>query len=44
MERGITASRTNNRVSYVLIQAPPNAKGFEKAEVLEIFNNLTLGS
>jgi len=22
----------NSRVSYVLIQAPPNAKGFEKAE------------
>ena len=24
---------SNNSVSYVLIQAPPNAKGFEKAEV-----------
>jgi hypothetical protein len=27
--------RANSSVSYVLIQAPPNAKGFEKAEVLK---------
>ena len=37
MERGKTFREgvvTNFRVSYVLIQAPPNAKGFEKAEVI----------
>lgn len=34
MARGMrSGGYANIRVSYVLIQAPPNAKGFEKAEV-----------
>jgi hypothetical protein len=38
MERGTEKSdASNRRVSYILIQAPPNAKGFEKAEVLQYF-------
>ena len=35
---------TKYRVSYVLIQAPPNAKGFEKAEVSTVLTRLMIGS
>ena len=34
---------TDRSVSYVLIQAPPNAKGFEKAEVTPYDTHLTTG-
>jgi hypothetical protein len=34
---------TDSSVSYVLIQAPPNAKGFEKAEVIPSYTHLTAG-
>ena len=34
--------KDGERVSYVLIQAPPNAKGFEKAEVQSFHDEINV--